>query len=76
MNDRLLLEKIERSLIPKSSIAEELGITRQAFYMKLNGSREFKTSEVKKLAKLLHLTSEERDAIFFADYVDKMSTSQ
>ncbi len=74
MNGELLLEKIEGSLIPKSSIAEELGITRQAFYKKLNGAREFKTSEVKKLAKLLHLTSEERDAIFFADCVDDLST--
>lgn len=76
MNDKLLLKKIESSLIPKASIAKELGVSRQAFYRKLNGDREFKASEVKKLAIILHLTSEEKDAIFFADYVDNMPTKQ
>lgn len=76
MNDKMLLEKIEASLIPKASIAKELGVSRQAFYKKLNGDREFKASEVKKLAAILHLTTEEKDAIFFADYVDKMPTRQ
>lgn len=71
MNQEMLCDKIDSSMIPKSSIAEALGITRQAFYKKLNGKREFKNSEIKTLAMILHLTSKERDDIFFADYVDE-----
>lgn len=71
MNNELLLSKIECSMIPKSCIAEALGITRQAFYKKLDGKREFKNSEMKKLAEILHLSSKDRDDIFFADFVGK-----
>lgn len=70
MNTTLLLDKINSSSISKSDIAELLGLTRQGLYNKLSGKKDFKASEVKKLADILHLTSEERDNIFFADYVD------
>lgn len=75
MNNELLCEKISRSHLSKSFIAEYLGLTRQGLYNKLSGEREFKGSEIKKLSVLLKLSDSEREAIFFADYVDKKPTS-
>lgn len=71
MNTVLLLSKIEDSGKSKSEIAELLGITRQGLYNKLSGDSEFKSSEIKLLSNFLSLTPEERDIIFFADYVDE-----
>lgn len=70
MNTVLLLSKIEASGKSKSEIAELLGITRQGLYNKLSGESEFKSSEIKLLSSFLSLTPEDRDIIFFADYVD------
>lgn len=71
MNTAMLVAKIETSGHSKSEIAEMLGITRQGLYNKLSGESEFKSSEIKILSMLLSLTLEERDHIFFADYVDE-----
>lgn len=71
MNTAMLIDRIERSGKSKSEIAELLGITRQGLYNKLNGEREFKSSEIRIISGLLSLTAEERDLIFFADFVDK-----
>lgn len=75
MDYKLLNEKIELSHIPKSTIAETLGITRQGLYNKLTGEKEFKGSEIKRLSLMLGLSPKERDAIFFADFVDETSTN-
>ena len=69
MNTGLLMAKIESSGKSKSELAELLGITRQGLYNKLCGDSEFKSSEIRILSGLLKLTPEERDLIFFADYV-------
>ena len=69
MNLELLKSKIEQSSTNKSAIAEALGITRQGLYNKLEGEKEFKVSEIKIISSMLCLTSAERDAIFFNDYV-------
>ena len=69
MNGELLSEKIEKSRFSKSMIAEELGLTRQGLYNKLNGIREFKANEIKKMIRLLGLSEQEQRAIFFADNV-------
>ena len=71
MNDELLREKIASCNLTKSAIAESLGLSRQGFLNKLIGLREFKGSEIKKLSLILGLSAREREAIFFADYVDK-----
>lgn len=75
MNVAMLVAKIEASGRSKSEIAELLGITRQGLYNKLSGETEFKMSEIKVLSMLLSLTPEERDHIFFADYVDNSDNS-
>ena len=69
MNLELLVNKIEESKISRSTIAETIGITRQGLYNKLDGKKEFKVSEINQLSKILKLTSNEREAIFFSDYV-------
>lgn len=69
MNCEMLTAKIEASGHSKSEIAEALGITRQGLYNKLSGDNEFKSSEIRRLSEILSLTPEERDLIFFADFV-------
>ena len=67
MNYKYLSNKINEINIPKATIAEKMGISRQTLYNKLQGHREFKTSEIEKLCGILRLTSEEKSRIFFAD---------
>lgn len=71
MNTELLNNRINCSGLSKSYIAESLGITRQGLSKKLNGESEFKGSEIKKLSNLLGMSIEEKEFIFFADYVDE-----
>lgn len=53
------------------SIALKMGLSRQSLYLKMNGKREFKASEVYKLCEILRLTNEEKERIFFTNEVDK-----
>lgn len=69
MNYQMLLEKIESQNLSKSYVAEFLGLTRQGFYNKLKGERDFKGAEIKQLIRLLNLDEDEQQAIFFADDV-------
>lgn len=48
-----------------SFIAIKLGISRESLYNKMNGVTEFKASEIVNLTKLLNLSKETRDDIFF-----------
>ena len=76
MTNRELLEKcIERSGLKKGKIAEALGKTINTFSRKLAGKQDFTESEMRTLTELLHLSVEERMAIFFADGVDKTATA-
>ena len=74
MNLSYLNERIERSRIPITAIAEELGISRQSLYHKMKGERDFKTAEVTALCEILRLTDEEKNIIFFAKKGDKTDT--
>lgn len=51
-------------------IAKQLGLTREGLYKKLNGETEFKASEISMMQKILGLTNEQRDSIFFAVEVE------
>ena len=66
VNYDLLRECIRKSGLRISYICERLHISREAFRLKMNGSREFKVSEMKILCDLLELSPDMRDAIFFA----------
>lgn len=70
MNQRLLRQKIDESGLKMHFIAGKLGISYQAFLNKLTGETEFKVSEVRILKRLLNLTDEEVQLIFFTPDVE------
>jgi DNA-binding XRE family transcriptional regulator len=75
MTNRELLEAaIKRSGYRKRYLAELLGLSPQGFYNKLNNKTEFTQSEIATLVKKLCLFDLEREAIFFAEKVDKGET--
>lgn len=49
------------------SLARALGMAECSLSYKANNVRQFKTSEIQAIKRLLDLTPEERDAIFFAE---------
>lgn len=55
-----------RADITFAELAERIGITRQSMSNKMLGKREFKLSEIRKIAEALNLTSESIDIIFFS----------
>jgi predicted transcriptional regulator len=71
MDLKYLCSKVDEIKIPITTIAEKMGISRQTLYLKMNGKREFKTSEITNLCDILRLTNEEKERIFFTDAVDK-----
>ena len=67
MTDSELLKKaISDSGIMLGKIAECLGMSRFTLRSRINGKSEFTASEIDKLTKLLNLSRDKRDAIFFA----------
>ena len=68
MPDLKLLELIiSDSGMTMVSLAEKSGILRETLYNKMRGISEFKASEIAALTRVLKLTREQRDAIFFAE---------
>lgn len=67
MNLVLLNEKIQEISIPKTVIADKMGISTQSLYLKLSGKRVFKTTEANKISDILRLTNVERTSIFFEE---------
>lgn len=63
---KALREVIEETGIKITFLAQKIGISRECFYQKMRNETEFKASEIKALAKVLHLSAERRDAIFFS----------
>ena len=56
---------IDISGLTVTFIAGKMAISRESLYNKLNGSTEFKASEIVALSRILNLTNKERDNIFF-----------
>jgi len=75
-NVALLREKINESGFKLRFIATKLGITYQGFLNKCNNDSEFKASEIQILCKLLSLSLQDKEDIFFAQNVDYMSTKE
>ena len=69
-NSELLKEKIEESGMTMVAIAKKTGIKRETLYNKLSGKSEFTASEIVAMSKVLRLSVEEREAIFFAAMVE------
>ena len=67
MTDTIRLrEKIRLSGYKLSFVADKVGINRQALCNKINNRSDFRADEIQALYKLLGMTPEEREAIFFA----------
>lgn len=64
---------IENNLT-NETVAKKIGISKQSFSMKVNNKREFKASEINKLAILLKLNTADITQIFFANFVELNST--
>lgn len=71
MTDKAKLEDlITKSGLKKSFIADNLGISRQAFLNKVNNKSLFTSEEIDTLCKLLNVKSlTEKEKIFFAKSV-------
>ena len=68
-NKNLILAKMTEKGIRREDAAERLGISLNAFNMKLSNETEFKASEIQALSRMLGI-SRQKDKYFFADYVD------
>ena len=62
---------IARSGKSKNDLASKLGLARETLWMKINNMVEFKAGEILALQQLLHLSSAQRDTIFFDKKGDK-----
>lgn len=67
VNTELLNRKIDERGIKKTYLADKLGISRAAFYLKIGNSNEFTANEIMILCEILGITKlSEKEAIFFA----------
>jgi transcriptional regulator with XRE-family HTH domain len=56
-----------RAGVSKEDIAKYLGVNPATVYRKFNGESDFTLSELRKLKKVLHLSKEDVDRIFFSE---------
>lgn len=76
MNLLALENVIKDKGLKKSFVADKMGISRQAFYLKLNGEREFSHSDMMRLKTILALSDREFMSIFFNGKVGKTTTQE
>ena len=69
MNVERLKDKIKESGITMTSLAIQTGISRETLYNRLSNP-DFRLSETVELARVLHMTPEERYQIFFGEEVN------
>lgn len=74
-NTKLLRKYINASGYKLQYIAKQLDITYAGLLKKINNETEFKASEIQILCDLLNINVEDRENIFFAPVVDKISTN-
>ena len=65
MNKEGLMEAIKNSGLKMEFVAKKGGMSRTAFWRKMNGVSEFTLSEIQTLAQLLGLSPEQIQDIFF-----------
>lgn len=67
MTDGKLLKEIAKAKqITLQEIADAVGLTRQGLSKKIENRSEFRVSEVTKISKLLGLSEQQKQNIFFA----------
>jgi len=75
VNLSLLSEKISESGLKKQYIADKMSLTRNGLDNKISGRNGFYAEEISNIAKIINLSGNDVMNIFFADIVDKTSTS-
>ena len=76
VNTAFLEDKIKQSGKKKEYLAQQCGITRQSLTSKIRNDSQFNVEQVTVLCRELNITSlSEKDKIFFATGLKKMSTS-
>ena len=72
MTDTLEIKKIIRMKgFTLDTLSKKIGISRTSLSYKINNIVEFNAKEIKHIQKILELSNEQRDHIFFAEAVDK-----
>lgn len=72
MTDTLEIKKIIRMKgFTLDTLSKKIGISRTSLSYKINNIFEFNAQEIKHIQKILELSNEQRDHIFFAEAVDK-----
>lgn len=69
MNGSLLRSEMVLQNISQNEMAKRIGLSRSAFYRKLNGTTEFNRDEIAEIKSVLHLNDEKLVAIFFTPRV-------
>lgn len=67
MNSILLDYKAKQAGLSVANVASALGVDESTYYRKRSGKTDFTRNELRLLKNLLRLSSDEMDAIFFAD---------
>lgn len=67
MNANELRAELARGGLSIPQAADKIGISKKAFYCKMEGTSEFKQSEIKALKQLLSLTDTRISEIFFTN---------
>ena len=70
VNTELLRSRIRESGFRFNFITGKVGVSDQGFLNKINNLSDLKSEEILSLQKILDLTAEERDRIFFNSKVD------
>lgn len=67
INAFMFEQAIKSAGLKKAFLAEQLGVTIQAFRLKVRGKSDFKCSELQKIKVILNLSDEEFMRIFFSE---------
>lgn len=72
MTDTLEIKKIIRMKgFTLDTLSKKIGISRTSLSYKINNIVDFNAQEIKHIQKILELSNEQRDHIFFAEAVNK-----
>lgn len=66
-NVELLREAIKQTGMKRTALAAAWGMSMPTFYSRISGNSEFTASEIVAASASLHLTKQQRDAIFLGD---------
>ena len=73
-NTNALRDIISNSGYKFRYLAEQIGLTYQGFFNKINDISKFRANEIGRLCELLKIDDETRNTIFFTNRVDGEST--